>query len=89
MYLDPDVASLGTGTAPTGGLTTTYSTALNFDFNQIVLGNFSQVSSVAFFDEIRIGTTWAAVSPVPEPAGLLLAGAAGLAAVRRVRRRTA
>lgn len=89
MYLDPDVSSLGTGAAPTGGSTATFSAATDFGFNQIVLGNFAGTSSVAQFDEIRLGPTWADVSPVPEPAGLLLVGAAVAVAAGRRRRRSA
>ncbi|MFO0850410.1 MAG: PEP-CTERM sorting domain-containing protein [Gemmataceae bacterium] len=87
LYLDPDVSSLGTGAAPTGGSTATFSAATNFDFNQIVLGNFSGTSSAAQFDEIRIGGSWADVSPVPEPTGLLAVGAAVAAVAGRRRRR--
>jgi hypothetical protein len=85
LIIDPDLSSLGTGTAPTGGSMVTFTTASDFAFDYLMIGNFSAVSGTAGafdIDEIRIGTTWASVSPVPEPSALFLAGSglAGLAA---------
>lgn len=50
------------------------------------LATNSAVTSLVI-DELRIGTTYADVTPVPEPGGVVLAmlGAAGIAAVRRRR----
>jgi hypothetical protein len=78
MYVDPDFTSLGTGSTPTGGSTVNFNTAVNFSFNQVVLGNFSGTRSESYFDEIRIGNSWASVSPVPvpEPTGFVACGAA-------------
>ncbi len=87
LYVDPDFASLGTGTAPTGGSGVSFSGLFSFPFEQVTLENRSGVSNdTVRFDEIRIGSTWADVSPVPEPSALLLAGG-GLAAAVGVRRR--
>ncbi len=89
LYVDPDFASLGTGTAPTGGSSVSFSGLFSFPFEQVTLENRSGVSNdTVRFDEIRIGSTWADVSPVPEPSALLLAGG-GLAAAVGVRRRRA
>ncbi|HEY1380717.1 MAG TPA: PEP-CTERM sorting domain-containing protein [Gemmataceae bacterium] len=89
LYVDPDFASLGTGTAPTGGSSVGFSGLNSFPFEQLTLENRSGVASdTVRFDEIRIGSTWALVSPVPEPSTLLLVGG-GFAAVgiyRRARR---
>ena len=71
----------------------------NADLNFYVAGNPSwaiqglvleagggATNSIAIFDELRIGTTWESVTPVPEPGrALLLAGALMACAVRRQR----
>jgi hypothetical protein len=87
MYVDPDFSSLGTGAAPTGGSTVSFSNGNPFPFESIALGNAGPVGTNIGFDEFRMGTTWASVSPVPEPSSLILAGCGlfGLAA-RRWRR---
>jgi hypothetical protein len=80
LWLDPDQSSLG-GAAPTGG-TNVSGTRGSFTFDTIRLGSFNGSGAV---DELRIGTTFADVSPVPEPStvGLLAIGALGLARRRR------
>jgi hypothetical protein len=40
----------------------------------------------AFIDEVRIGTTWADVTPIPEPATMSLLALGGAAIIRRRRR---
>ncbi|HEY1380718.1 MAG TPA: PEP-CTERM sorting domain-containing protein [Gemmataceae bacterium] len=90
LIIDPDFSSLGTGMAPTGGSTVTFTTATDFALDYFLIGNFGGVSGAAGafdLDEIRLGTTWASVSPVPEPSTLLLAGG-GLAVAVCVRRRS-
>jgi hypothetical protein len=89
LYVDPDFGSLGNGSAPTGGSTVNFSGLFNFPFEQLTLENRSGVAAdTVRFDEIRIGSTWAQVSPVPEPSTLLLAGG-GLVAAFLARKRRA
>jgi hypothetical protein len=89
LYVDPDFASLG-GSAPTGGSSVSFAGLFNFPFEQVTLENRSGVASdTVHFDEIRIGSTWAIVSPVPEPSTLfLLGGGLALALVRRASNRS-
>jgi hypothetical protein len=88
LYVDPDFSSLGTGSAPTGGSTVSFAGLFSFPFEQVTLENRSGVTAdTVRFDEIRIGSTWALVSPVPEPSTLFLVGG-GLAAFG-IRRRWA
>jgi hypothetical protein len=90
-WIDPDFSSLGVGSSPTGGLSTSITSAQGaqiYDFNAVRLGLFSGVGSqTGNFDEIRVGQTWADVSPVaiPEPSAALLGGVGILALLRRRR----
>ncbi|MFT3883405.1 MAG: PEP-CTERM sorting domain-containing protein [Gemmatales bacterium] len=79
LYVDPDFNSLANGLAPTGGSSVTYTTALNFNFERFLIGNFSGVTGAAgtfSLDEIRLGPTWISVSAVPEPTTMALAALA-------------
>ena len=89
LTVDPNVASLGTGSAPTGGSTVTFGAATNFAFEQFLIGNVSGVTGAAGtfnLDEIRLGPTWQSVSPVPEPSAWLLCAAGIGFSLRRLRR---
>jgi len=94
LYIDPPVSSLGVGSAPTAGSlfdnsASPNTTRIPYAFDTVRLGAFNAAGTVRF-DEFRVGTTWADVSPVPEPsAAALLALAAGGLLARRRRRRTA
>ena len=83
FFADPDVSSYG-GAAPTGSFTGVFSgnNSLPFQFDRIRLGEFSGTTTA--FDEIRIGDSWADVSPVPEPTSAICAAlGAILLGVRR------
>lgn len=89
LYIDPPASSLGVGSAPAAGSLYTNSatpdtTRAPYTFDTVRLGAFNSAGTVRF-DELRVGTTWADVSPTPEPAsaGLLAVAAAGLLARRR------
>lgn len=76
LYIDPPTSSLGVGFAPTAGslytnLASPDTTRAPYAFDTIRLGAFNAAGTVRF-DELRIGTTWAEVSPVPEPSGGVL-----------------
>jgi hypothetical protein len=88
MYVDPDFSSLGTGAAPTGGSTVSFSTGNPFPFESIALGNAGPVGTTVGFDEFRMGATWVDVSPVPEPSTGLLVGVAFAGLIARRWRRT-
>lgn len=81
LYIDP--TGLGSGAAPSSLVS---ASAL---LGALDIGQFSLATgdSTFVFDEVRIGNTWADVSPVPEPSSfaLLGVGALGLAALRRRR----
>jgi hypothetical protein len=79
MYVDPDFSSLGTGSAPTGGSTVSYTTANPFPFDSLFFGTSDPGNMVVSLDEYRMGASWVSVSPVPEPSAVLLAGVAGAA----------
>jgi hypothetical protein len=85
FYVNP--TGLGTGAAPAGAA---YSTSVTFTSGLTVTGIGLRGNTVATFDEIRLGTSWADVSPsaVPEPSSYAaIAGAAllGFAVWRRRR----
>lgn len=85
-WLDPDSSSHATGAAPTGGNTFTYSTATQFfDYTRLRLGVFAGAGGDVNFDELRLGDTWADVSPVPEPSVFLSTLLGGALLLRRKR----
>ncbi|MDQ8190528.1 PEP-CTERM sorting domain-containing protein [Roseibacillus persicicus] len=85
LWVDPDVASLGTGAAPVGGtFSSVTSGTQNFSFDSIRIGMFSSDQTMVL-DELRIGESWADVSPIPEPSTVLLVGLAGVGLARRKR----
>ena len=84
LYVNP--TGLGTGGAPLTGLATSWTSGGHFGSG---LNQFQTVGSgggLMSLDEVRVGTTWAAVSPIPEPSTYAML-AFGLAAVFFLRRR--
>lgn len=93
FYLNPDQASLGLGSAPTGSQYTVtlgnLSTTATDEQPTFVLSEL-EIDALAgggIFDEIRIGDSWADVSPIPEPGSVaLLLGLSGMGLAWRRRR---
>lgn len=85
LYIDPTPGSADPGT---GGaiVTDAPQTAFNGTISRFYL--LDTTPSVVF-DELRVGTTWADVTPVPEPTNIALAvfglGAVAFGAIRRFR----
>jgi hypothetical protein len=80
LWLNPDPLSLGSATAPTPTLAGIGSGGADMpDIDQFFVRNTSS-GEVFSMDELRVGTTWASVTPAPEPTigALALAAASGL-----------
>lgn len=76
LWINPSPGSFGAGSPPAPTLTATLTgTDLSlidqFTFRQNTSGN---TPAAMTFDELRIGFTWADVTPVPEPAAVVLLG---------------
>ena len=80
LYVDPTPGLSTPDVAPAIDVSTTRSAS----FNQVRIQAGGGASPVDF-DEIRLGTSYAGVTPVPEPAMLGLAGAAALTLLARRR----
>jgi len=88
FFVNP--TGLGSGSAPTGSVASASFTGLNWGLANGI-GQFSFYAENGLFtmDDIRLGTTWSSVSPIPEPSAFAaLAGISvlGMAALRRRRR---
>ena len=88
FWLDPDSSTFGSGTAPAPLLTLTGAQSDATSLNMFELNNASAMPVGMLFDEVRVGTTWADVTPIPEPAtiGMLSLGAIMTVMLRRIRR---
>lgn len=88
FWLDPSSSTFGSGTAPTALLTLTGSSTDTTSLNTVEIKNGSIVPTPTYIDEIRVGTSWADVTPIPEPAtvGMLGVGAAVAMLLRRIRK---
>lgn len=91
LWINPSQATFGAGAAPTATITSASTGTSDLgSITQFILRGVAN-SPIAVVDELRIGTTWASVTPaaIPEPstyAALLGALALGLVALRRHRR---
>lgn len=81
MFADPNTP---TGIAPTDG-SATYTDLDVTDLGTLNRARIHLSNANSKIDEIRIGTTFADVAPVPEPAALALCAIGGLAMLRRRR----
>jgi hypothetical protein len=94
LWINPSSATFGALAAPAadGSTTGTYSaTASNDHTDSLIIGAGIAAGtdpSQTLIDEIRVGTTWADVTTVPEPSSIALAGvgALGLLSYYRARR---
>jgi hypothetical protein len=89
MWLNPDPLTFG-GTTPADELVHDQAVADSTAIASLVFfrrGVAANQAATMFSDEIRVGTTWADVTPVPEPSSAALAIASGLVilALRRSR----
>jgi hypothetical protein len=95
MWINPSSATFGAASAPAadGSTAGTYSTtAANDHTSSLIIGAGIAAGAdpnQTLVDEIRVGTTWADVTSVPEPSTLALAGFGllGLISWHRARRR--
>jgi hypothetical protein len=91
VWIDPSSTNFAAETAPTpdGSTLGTASTTNAFTVNGIEAGAYNAPNNQPnhwYLDDIRVGTTWADVTPVPEPAALSLFGIAALGLLRRRKR---
>lgn len=88
FWLDPDASTFASGTAPAPLLTLTGAQADATSLNMLELNNASAMPVGMLFDEVRVGTTWADVTPIPEPAtiGMLGLGTLMTMLLRRTQR---
>ena len=78
LYVNPTLGAA----APTGGTTKNFNYAGDGTFDRVAVRG----GLVSSYDEIRLGTTWADVSLIPEPASLGMAAIGGLTLLLRRRR---
>jgi len=90
LWINPDSSTFGLASAPTVTLQNTGASELSLINGFLIRGTTGSPAGTA--DELRIGTTWADVTPVvvPEPAAvsMLLLGLIGARGVMRRRRQT-
>lgn len=92
MWINPDPSTFGAGSEPSATLTSAPGSAIADSSASVNSFNLRNVNTVGapgvLFDELRVGTTWADVTPlavvVPELGAFwLLAACCGLVAVRK------
>lgn len=87
LWVNPNPADYGAASAPAASATSGVGNVINLGIASFVL-RMNSVAPDTTIDELRVGTSWADVTSVPEPASLSLVGvaAAGLLSRRRARR---
>lgn len=94
LWINPDSSTFGSASAPPADLVAiTGAAAGNPDLGSIASflfrqGNATAVPPVVIADELRVDTTWAGVTPVPEPSAGATALLAGGVLFSRRRRRS-
>lgn len=88
MWINPDVSTFGSSTPPPADLTSAPSGIADLNLLSFAFRNVNSVGNPTFmFDELRVGTSWADVTPIPEPAAaVLLLWSSGLALALRRRK---
>lgn len=95
IWLNPDASTLGGADITSGSTADGYASIANTNNNLnrgasawviTAAGNPIGNNFTGTFDEVRIGDTYADVTPIPEPATLLLATLGGLLVIGRRRR---
>lgn len=86
LWVNPSEASLGQASPPTADATTPVGTLSTLGYDKFYINQPGSTTGLgdSRFDSLRVGNTWAEVTPVPEPS-LALAG--GLAVPVLLRRR--
>jgi len=93
MWINPSLADFGADTEPTPTLTSAPGGAVADAFTSVISFDLRNINTVGtptvLFDELRVGGSWADVTPVPEPGTGILGGFAAvlLLSLQRYRRR--
>ncbi len=78
MWINPNVSTFGDALPPSATLTSSPGGTVADSFASLVSFNLRNVNTVGAptvqFDELRVGTTWADVTMVPEPTAAVLLG---------------
>lgn len=88
MWINPDVSTFGTPTPPPPTLVSAPSGINDINLLSFAFRNVNTVGNPTFmFDELRVGTSWADVTPVPEPTAAVLVVMGGGSALGLRRRK--
>ena len=87
LYVNPIPGSLEGANTPVVTTSGTVADVSNDQIQAFFLRNNSVEPAVTQIDDLRVGTTWADVTPVPEPSAAALAGCAFLVLLGRYRLR--